>query len=251
MTNTTPGFARHLGLVGIACLVCLGAGCQTKPSGAPAYSPEGPAWDLSQTGFIEELAFAQATARTPHFNDYTRDSYHVHKGDLIEGVAAFRSARNIPVLAVLAMGPIGDQRQYHLVAVLEVPEDPALVRVNEVVVRQARITAKFTATRRRKDIDPLLDETGASDLLRSGYPAKQLLYPEQSNLSVHFAMADWRNPEPVIRHGDPTALQAPSDEVAAFWRNVGALLDGMTLTYATHLPQSYLYPDAGEDSATE
>lgn len=226
-------------------LVCVG--CQTKSVDTPqlVYAPDAPMWNLSRTGFIEEMVFPQATERTPHFNDYSKGSYRVHKGDLIEAVASFRQEKGIPVLAVMAMGPVGELQQYHVVTVLEHADRPGSVVVNEILFSHARIAAKFTSTRARGDVDALLDYMTETPLLRNGYPPMHLLYPEQSDVSVHFAVADWRLPESSIRHGEPATLEGEAPEVDAFWEAVGTLLDGMTLTYSTYLPREYLYPKGG------
>jgi hypothetical protein len=107
---------------------------QPCPSGATADSVT-----PSRDGFFREVLFAQATSRTPRFDDYTEGSYHVNKLDLATGLPPLAERCGIQLRALLVVGPVGPLWTYHVFAFTR---DSSEVVVTALVMPHARITGK-------------------------------------------------------------------------------------------------------------
>jgi len=67
---------------------------------SPMPESEGP----TRRAFFHEVLFADATRRTPLFDDYTRGSYHVDKLDLASGLAAEAECAGVHLRGLVVLG---------------------------------------------------------------------------------------------------------------------------------------------------
>lgn len=121
----------------------------------------------SRDAFLAEVLFAEPTARTPRFNDYTTDSYHVRKLDLVTGLEEQSRLCGLRLRAVLIVGPVGMLWSYHIAALIDEGDQ---VRINTLVMPHARITGKASGLVPAALASELLAAVTASPLIRPGVP---------------------------------------------------------------------------------
>jgi hypothetical protein len=154
-------------------LACSPVGRTDEPrSGSGAVSPAGdvcapPGTAPSREGFFHEVLFPAVTARTPRFTDYTADSYHINKLDLVQGLPLHARACTVQLKAVLVLGPLGVLWTYHVVALVD---DGTKVRVNALVMPHARITGKGWGLISNEKATELLRELENAPLVQPGVP---------------------------------------------------------------------------------
>ena len=137
---------------------------------APSVCVAGPLADtLSPTrdGFFREVLFAEPTARTPRYDDYTPGSYHVDKLDVLAGIPSAADACGLDLEGLLMIGPVGPLWAYHVIAFVR---DADSVRMSRLVMPHARITGKARAGLSRERLTQFYDSLQRSPLLRDGLP---------------------------------------------------------------------------------
>lgn len=121
----------------------------------------------SRSAFLTEVLFAEPTARTPRFDDYTTDSYHVRKLDLVTGLEEQSRSCGLRLRAVLIVGPVGMLWSYHIAALIDEGDQ---IRINTLVMPHARITGKASGLVPAALASELLAAVAASPLIRPGIP---------------------------------------------------------------------------------
>lgn len=121
----------------------------------------------SRRAFLTEVLFAEPTTRTRRFDDYTTDSYHVRKLDLVTGLEEQSRLCGLRLRAVLIVGPVGMLWSYHIAALTDEGDH---VRVNTLVMPHARITGKGSGVVPPALAAELLAAVAASPLIRPGIP---------------------------------------------------------------------------------
>lgn len=181
----------------------------------------------SREGFFHELLFAAATARTPRFDDYTANSYHVIKLDLVQGLPTQAKACGLRLKAAVVVGPVGLLWTF-LVAVLV--QDGPNVRVNTVVMPHARITGKATGVISTQRALALLQQIEKAPLVRPGLPTP-LPNDMESDFSYPMLLVRYDHEEPEYFHAELSeASDDPQLEPLRNW--VNALLHtAKTKTY--------------------
>ena len=61
----------------------------------------------SRAAFLDEVLVAEPSLSTSLFDDYTRGSYHVRKGDLVQGLRERATECGVRLRAVVVFGPVG------------------------------------------------------------------------------------------------------------------------------------------------
>ncbi len=123
----------------------------------------------SREGFFQEVLFAEPTARTPRFDDYTAGSYHVNKLDLVRGLPDEAKACGLRLKAALVIGPVGVLWTYHVAALIA---EGQKVRVNALVMPHARITGKGTGLVSVREASAILRQIKAAPLVQPGLPTQ-------------------------------------------------------------------------------
>jgi hypothetical protein len=121
----------------------------------------------TREAFFREVLFPAPTARTPRFDDYTPDSYHVEKLDLAQGLPAEARRCGVALRALLVVGPVGPLWAYHVIAFVS---DGDSLRVSSLVMPHARITGKGTGRVADGTLTALLRDLQRSPLVRVGLP---------------------------------------------------------------------------------
>jgi hypothetical protein len=204
-------------------LSTLLANCTTWRSADRAFAGEG----LDRAGFIDELVFARATARTPRFDDYTEGSYHVDKLDLLEGVRQRRNG-GTPILALFVQGPAGPMWSYEIVLFLRVENG---VRANQLSMTHARITVKSTSFLGDEEYRELVQRV--SSTLVEGAPAPA----ENLDWSYDMLFCDFAGTERVFHSEglDTVGFDVP-ERKRALWAFLDERLSKAVVTYSTVLP---------------
>ncbi|MCP5054906.1 MAG: hypothetical protein GY940_47510, partial [bacterium] len=114
-------------------------------------------WNLSQTGFIEEMVNPKGSERTPHFDDYTKGSYHIKKLNLFDGVQKFAAKTGTEILAVILLGPRGPLWEYRIITIINEGKGSNKVRINHILFPHARITVKMTQLVPRKHYNAIME----------------------------------------------------------------------------------------------
>ncbi len=185
----------------------------------------------SREGFFHEVLFAEPTARTPRFDDYTRDSYHVHKLDLVRGLPIQAAACGVQLRAALVVGPMGPLWTYHVAALLQ---DGTNVRVNSLVMPHARITGKGTGLISNQDASVLLQQIENAPLVRPGLPTPP---PEDGNsdFSYRVLLAVYDTGLAEYFHADFNEFSPDP--------GIQPLMDGLNALLATTKTQTYQHGD--------
>jgi len=214
----------------VASVACLSCAAHPFPQCRP---------QLGRTGFLQELLFAQGTARTPEFDDYTQGSYHVEKTDLLEGVRAIREKEH--VLGFIVYGPVGPLWAYHVL--LFVAENDG-VRLNTLVFPHARITSKATRVLSQKAYDEALSRLSSRPAMIMGVPTFETVRGERISelpLEWHYSllMADWSTGTERLWHSAGDERTLSEEELVALTSDLNELLKDGTTTYTTSLPDGY------------
>jgi len=171
----------------------------------------------SREGFFHEALFAAATARTPRFDDYTADSYHVRKLDVIRGLPTQANACGVRLRATLVLGPVGILWTYHVVTLVQ---DGPKIRVNALVMPHARITGKGTGVVATQEALGLLQQIEKAPRVRSGLPTP-ISDDAEGDFSYQLLLARYDTEQPGYFHGefsessDDPGLRSLKDAVEA------------------------------------
>ena len=152
----------------------------------------------SREGFFHEVLFAAATARTPRFDDYTANSYHVRKLDVIRGLPAQANACGVRLRAVLVLGPEGILWTYHVAALVQ---DGANIRVNALVMPHARITGKGTGVVSTQQALGLLEQIEKAPRVHPGLPTP-ISDDAEGDFSYQLLLARYDTEQPAYFHGE-------------------------------------------------
>jgi hypothetical protein len=137
----------------------------------------------SRAGFLQEVLDARPSARTPRFDDYHSDSYHIDKRDVATGLVEVSRACGIPLQGVVILGPVGPLWAYHVLAFLR--ESPTTIRVNQVLMPHARITDKQTGTITPATFDSVFRALADAPLMEPR-PRPRAARPATSALGMEF-----------------------------------------------------------------
>jgi len=221
-------------------------GCSAAPT-APGNSPptpktqHAPSLDRTQCaraeplpsreGFFNEVLFPEPSARTPLFNEYRADSYHVTKLDLVQGLPEQARLCGVRLKAILVVGPLGPLWTYQVAALVE---DGSGIRVNALVMPHARITGKGTGVLSMKDAALMVRGIQHAALVRAGAPAK-----EPRDLDADFT---YRLLLATYDHGRPEYFHAVFDESSAN-SDVPPLLERVNALLAAAQTRTYKHGD--------
>jgi hypothetical protein len=206
------------------------AAVQPIPKTARALEEQCRVKDLvpSRAGFLDEVLFAEPTARTPLFNDYTRDSYHVRKLDLIEGLQRQSASCGLSLRAVLIVGPVGMLWAYHVAVLID--EDDQ-VRINSLVMPHARVTGKGTALVAAAPVSDSVRELIASSLIRPGIPTPApTLTADDTEFSYRLLLATFDGARPAYFHANFDDV-FPSPDGKALLDRANRILGQTSRTY--------------------
>jgi len=155
----------------ILVLACF-SGCAT--TGTRAYdSPY--IWNLLLDGFMSEMMFGFATARTPHFDAYTVGSYHVDKKELMKEAEGREE-----IESVIVIGPNDPLWSYDIITLVK-HEDAGIL--NRLVFAHARITLKMTRVLRKDEFTEFTEELTTATTTSPGNHA-----PPDSEFSTSVAV---------------------------------------------------------------
>jgi len=204
------------------------AGCAMGQA-APTECSAGPLADglkPSRGGFMREILFAPGTARTPRFDDYTPDSYHVDKLDLATALPVAARECGLTLQALVVLGPTGPLWAYHVAAFFT---DRGSLHLNTVVMPHARITGKATATVAMRDLAALFAAIETAPILASGRPSASGPAPS-ADFSYDFLAVRYSPTGPSYWYG---SLDAASDttHVTKLVAAINRLLDRTVPTY--------------------
>jgi hypothetical protein len=193
---------------------------------------------LGRIGFIQELLFPQGTARTHQFDDYTEDSYHVDKLDLLEGVRSIRSDEHVAGLIVL--GPFGGLWTYQ--GFLFVAEKNG-IRLNFLIFPHARITHKATRLISQEEYKKAIVTLSTNKIMIKGMPSYKTMRGgvEGMDLEWNYSLlfADWSTGTERIWHSKGDRLEHPEQGLEPLVSALDRLRENSTTTYETTLPEKY------------
>jgi hypothetical protein len=182
----------------------------------------------SRENFFREVLDAQATAVTPLFNDYTKDSYHVSKLDVFNGLSEIAQKEDIKLRGLIVVGPLGPLWAYYVLAFIE---ESKAIRVNSLIMPHARITYKSTGTISQQRYNDFLSSLLLAKVLATDLPPKgkcdKCPYPEWH---YEVLLADWSNDQASVYYG---SMKEPREgaEVGAFEKRLNSLLFSLKQTY--------------------
>ena len=156
----------------------------------------------SRDGFFNEVLFAEASSRTPRFDDYTPGSYHVNKWDLAQGLPQQARLCGVNLKAMLVVGPVGVLWTYHVAALIA---EDSNVRVNALVMPHARVTGKGTGLLSPDEAASLLHAIRTATPIRPGVPS------ENETIEAEFS---YRLLLAIYGDGDPEYFYADIDDDA-------------------------------------
>jgi len=196
--------------------------------------------NLSREGILQELLFAQGTARTPKFDDYTEDSYHVDKLDLLEGVRRLRG-RDEAVVGLIVYGPTGPLWAYHVMLIVEEEED---LRANWVYFPHARITGKGTRPITREEYLAAVQRIASDPHMVAGLPTSETVGDDRAGTpsleSTHaLLVADFSTELERVWHAAGDWLDLSADRMKALTSVLDSVLEASTITYTTALEDGH------------
>lgn len=177
---------------------------------------------LSRDGFLEELTYSRATARTPQFDDYTRGSYHVASREVVDAVYALRPRFDVVGCAVF--GPFGPLWAYNLVLFLREGE---AIRANWIHMPHARIVLKGTVQVTTDSLEAL--RVLAAQNLTGVSPSDVVDEP----LFIIALGSPDRHDYASRETSDVNGLAASTSAVL---QAIEAMLESSTITYSSDLP---------------
>ena len=188
-------------------------------------------WDLSEDAFIEEMLYPQGLARTPRFNAYTPDSYHVRKLHLVDSVSARNTNTVRKVETLIILGPAGPLRQYNIVTIISTNPASENVRMNHLVFPHERITHKSTRLLPREEMNRIVQGLLAHPTLREIRTEDHAEDAEWDLAAIVAAFGD----SPTTRALPKAAMTNDAMSVENFYEAVNDLLGGdlATTTYST------------------
>lgn len=196
--------------------------------------------DLSRSGFLQELLFAQGTARTPLFNDYTENSYHVEKLDLLEGVRELRQ-QGESVIGLSVFGPYGLLWSYNVTLFIRADDT---VTVNWLQFAHARIRFKGT---RKTDVaayEAFLSKLTSASAMAAGAPSIDNLEAETNpdlplDWNYGLLLVDWSTGSEQIWYSKGDWLTLAPEDMEEIGSVFEELLEDSVDTYSTSLPEGY------------
>jgi hypothetical protein len=174
------------------------------------------------------VLFSGPTSRTPRFDDYTPDSYHIEKRDLVEGLIQQSDACNIKLRAILIVGPVGMLWAYRVVTFAD---EGAQLRVNIVAIPHARITEKRTATVSVEAALRTLDDISNSRRIVAGPPSPASSDPEGlGEFASNLLLVRLDKGQPSYWHAKLLEIFPTNDDKEVIG-HVNRLVDMTTTTY--------------------
>jgi hypothetical protein len=182
----------------------------------------------TRQGFLDEVLFPEPTARTPGFDDYTRDSYHIEKQDLVDGLIEQAGACGLNLRAILIVGPVGMLWAYHVATFVDEGNE---LRVNFVTVPHARITEKRTALTSADAALRTLEGIVKSPRVVAGKPSPASSEPEAAGeFTFNLLLVKFDGVQPSYYHAKLRDIFPTSDDKGVF-DHVNRLLNMTTATY--------------------
>lgn len=175
--------------------------------------------DLSAAGFMTELTHAQATHRTPAFDDYTKGSYHVGMATLLDAARAER-ARTPGIRALMAVGPFGPLWQYNVALFVSEGND---LRLNVLAMPHARITWKATKLISTAEFDQLAGMVRVATVENSGTGETTVLF------------VTWTSGAETIHTNNANLYKNYPQELERALAQLEGLSDGAVTTYSNDL----------------
>jgi hypothetical protein len=194
----------------------------TKPSCRPRDSFP------SRQGFLDEVLFSEPTARTPRFDDYTPDSYHIEKQDLVAGLIQQSDACSLKLRAILIVGPLGMLWAYRVATFVD---EGNQLRVNIVTIPHARITEKRTASISVEAALRILDDISKSPRVFAGRQSPADSDPEGAGeFASNLLLVKLDGAQPSYWHAKLRDIFPASDDKEVLGL-VNRLVDMTTTTY--------------------
>jgi hypothetical protein len=197
---------------------------------------------LSREGFIQELVFAQATPRTPLFDDYTEGSYHVDKLDLLEGIRLRREKEDINVVALIVYGPGLMLWEYNIFTFIEKDDH---IQINRLSFPHARITFKSTKSIARDEFAKHWDSLTAAPFLRPGLPTQESVRIVNEKLPLEWnhdlLLATWKGEKEKVWHSTDSQMDRNvllQEERDKFYLIIDKLTEDEILTYTIDIKES-------------
>lgn len=175
-----------------------------------------------------EALFSEPTSRTPRFDDYTPDSYHIQKEDLVDGLIKQSIECGLKLRAILIVGPVGMLWAYH-VATFVVEGDR--LRVNLLTMPHARSTEKGTALLPIDAGVRVLHDISISPRIIAGRPKPAIDNPEGSReFSYNLLIVDLDGVHAGYYHARLSDI-VPADDDKEIFSHLSRLGDMTTTTY--------------------